>query len=147
MPQDLTDDVNIGSGNGLVPSGNKPLPEPMLTPHWRIHAALGGDELKCICGQYIDNWLVYTCSSFWSVSKSDRRFIVLSCEVSKPRDYWLNHLIASEFDSYIGNTATNGPVKFQSVCTILNTNLAASRLPEILQYVIVLVIETGRHSE
>ena len=23
--------VNIGAGNGLVPSGNKPLPEPMLT--------------------------------------------------------------------------------------------------------------------
>ena len=23
--------VNIGSGNGLVPSGNKPLPKPMLT--------------------------------------------------------------------------------------------------------------------
>ena len=23
--------VNIGSGNGLVPSGNKPLPEPVLT--------------------------------------------------------------------------------------------------------------------
>ena len=23
--------VNIGSSNGLVPSGNKPLPEPMLT--------------------------------------------------------------------------------------------------------------------
>ena len=32
MPQDLTDDkVNIGSGNGLVPSGNKRLPEPVLT--------------------------------------------------------------------------------------------------------------------
>ena len=32
MPMELTDDeVNIGSGNGLVPSGNKPLPEPMLT--------------------------------------------------------------------------------------------------------------------
>ena len=30
MPQKLTDD-NIVSGNGLVPSGNKPLPEPMLT--------------------------------------------------------------------------------------------------------------------
>ena len=26
IPQDLTDDVNIGSGNGLVPLGNKPLP-------------------------------------------------------------------------------------------------------------------------
>ena len=31
MPQDLTDDVKIGSGNGLVPSGNKPLPEAILT--------------------------------------------------------------------------------------------------------------------
>ena len=24
-------EVNIGSGSGLVPSGNKPLPEPVLT--------------------------------------------------------------------------------------------------------------------
>ena len=33
MSLDFTDSftVNIGSGNGLVPSGNKPLPEPMLT--------------------------------------------------------------------------------------------------------------------
>ena len=30
MPEDFTD-VNIGSGNGLVPSGNKPLSEPVLT--------------------------------------------------------------------------------------------------------------------
>ena len=27
--------VNIGSGNGLVPEATKPLPEPMLTYHWR----------------------------------------------------------------------------------------------------------------
>ena len=25
--------VNIGSGNGLLPDGTKPLPEPMLTNH------------------------------------------------------------------------------------------------------------------
>ena len=25
--------VNIGSGNGLLPDGTKPLPEPMLTYH------------------------------------------------------------------------------------------------------------------
>ena len=32
MPLDLIDvEVNIDSGNGLVLSGNKPLPEPMLT--------------------------------------------------------------------------------------------------------------------
>ena len=30
MSLNLTDDVNIGSGNGLVRSGNKPLPEPMV---------------------------------------------------------------------------------------------------------------------
>ena len=33
--------VNIGSGNGLVPSGNKPLPEPVFSYHqvksWCIH--------------------------------------------------------------------------------------------------------------
>ena len=43
IPLDLTDDVNIGSGNGLVPLGNKPLPEPMLAQiyvaKWR-HKAL-----------------------------------------------------------------------------------------------------------
>ena len=32
MPQDLTDDKStVGPGNGLVPSGNKPVPEPVLT--------------------------------------------------------------------------------------------------------------------
>ena len=33
--------VNIGSGNDLVPSGNKPLPEPMLTQICRNMALLG----------------------------------------------------------------------------------------------------------
>ena len=36
MAQSLTNKGNIGSGNGLVPSGNKPLPEQML----QIHVAL-----------------------------------------------------------------------------------------------------------
>ena len=30
--------VNIGSGNGLVPIGTKPLPELMLTQIWRHYA-------------------------------------------------------------------------------------------------------------
>ena len=39
--------VNIVSGNGLVPSGNKPLPEPMLTQFLgRLMASLGHNELK-----------------------------------------------------------------------------------------------------
>ena len=41
--------VNIGSGNGLVPSGNKPLPEPMLTQICHHMASLGQNELKCQC--------------------------------------------------------------------------------------------------
>ena len=38
MPQKLIDKkVNIGSANGLVPDGTKPLPEPMLS---KIYAAI-----------------------------------------------------------------------------------------------------------
>ena len=33
MPYDDIELVNIGSGNGLVPDGTKPLSEPMLTYH------------------------------------------------------------------------------------------------------------------
>ena len=44
MPMGLIDDVSIGSGNGLVPSGNKPLAEPMLTQIyvsiWRHRATM-----------------------------------------------------------------------------------------------------------
>ena len=40
--------VNIDSGNGLVSSGNKPLPEPMLTDLCRHMASLGHSELKHI---------------------------------------------------------------------------------------------------
>ena len=32
-PSDAKNWVNIGSDNGLVPDGTKPLPEPMLTYH------------------------------------------------------------------------------------------------------------------
>ena len=29
--------VNIGSGNGLLPDGTKPLPEPVSTDQWRLY--------------------------------------------------------------------------------------------------------------
>ena len=42
--------VNFGSGNGLVPSGNKPLPEPMFDPDLCHHMAwLGHNELRGYC--------------------------------------------------------------------------------------------------
>ena len=42
--------INIGSGNGLVPSGTKPLPKPMLTQDlWCLMMSLGPNELKDLC--------------------------------------------------------------------------------------------------
>ena len=48
-----------------------------------------------------------------------------------------------KFDRHIGSTAAEVPVKFQSDRTILNTNLAASRLYEILRKDVLSDIETG----
>ena len=52
--------VNIGSGNGLVPSGNKPLPEPMLTQIyvtiWLHQATMSQD----ICSHNDDEvWILF----------------------------------------------------------------------------------------
>ena len=38
--------LSISSGDGLVPSDNKPLPEPMLTQIFRHIASLGHDGPK-----------------------------------------------------------------------------------------------------
>ena len=54
-----------------------------------------------------------------------------------------NCRIALKFDRHIGSHAAEVPVKFQSDRTILNTNLAASRLYEILRKDVFLDIETG----
>ena len=35
-PEDLTDDVNIGSGDGLVPLGTKPSPDLMVTMTFKM---------------------------------------------------------------------------------------------------------------
>ena len=48
-----------------------------------------------------------------------------------------------KFDRHIGSNAAEVPVKFQSDRAILNTNLAASRLYEILRKDVFSDIETG----
>ena len=48
-----------------------------------------------------------------------------------------------KFDRHIGSTAAKVPVKFHSDRTILNTNLVASRLYEILRKEVFSDIETG----
>ena len=51
--------------------------------------------------------------------------------------------IALKFDRHLGSTAVDVAVKFQSDQAILNTNLAASRLCEILQWDVLSDIEKG----
>ena len=59
MSNDFTD-VNIGSGNNCVPSGNKPHPGPMLTKLfnavWRHQATMSWFNQKRIYFYYIILW-------------------------------------------------------------------------------------------
>ena len=55
----------------------------------------------------------------------------------------LNCRIDLKFDRHIGSTAAEVPVKLQSDRAILNTNLAASILYEILRKAVFSDIETG----
>ena len=66
--------VNIGSGNGLVSSGTKPLPEPMLNqiyaaiwhhlaPNWveswqETHHSSNHIDLCCVCCEYLEKLIV-----------------------------------------------------------------------------------------
>ena len=71
---------------------------------------------------------------------------VLSQDLVKSRSSeigGLNCRIALKFDRHFGSCTAEVPVKFQSNRTILNTNLAASILCEILQKDVLSDIETG----
>ena len=55
--------VNIGSDNGLLPDGTKPLSEPMLTYHHRYYMALTWEQLQKMC-------LIHNISSEFTPLKS-----------------------------------------------------------------------------
>ena len=44
--------VNIGSGNGLLPDGTKPMPEPMLLSHWWDPVAFSLEHFHTECRSY-----------------------------------------------------------------------------------------------
>ena len=58
--------VNIGSGNGLLPDGTKPLPEPMLTDHqWSpVTFILGQFHKRHLNHQSLKSVLKLTCKKF-----------------------------------------------------------------------------------
>ena len=72
-----------------------------------------------------------------------RLLISRSREVSKPRDFIENCTISLKFDRHLGRSAAEVPVKFQSNAIISSTNLAASRLNEILRWDVLSDVETG----
>ena len=41
--------VNIGAGNGLLPDGTKPLPEPMLIYHQMVSVAYAKEQFHKKC--------------------------------------------------------------------------------------------------
>ena len=84
----------------------------------------------------------YITTAAWAPSQyPKRRLFVRTRKVSKPRDWYFK--LSYRFDRHIGSTAAEVPVKFQSDRTILNTNLVASRLYEILRKDVFSDIETG----
>ena len=58
--------VNFGSGNGLVPSGNKPLPEPMLTKSLGLHRL--ATKLTCLIPWMLHHRIsIFACCVGWMV--------------------------------------------------------------------------------
>ena len=84
-----------------------------------------------------DLWLV----RFWAPFQYPKRRLFVRSRSHKIGTF--NCRIALKFDRHIGSTAAEVPVKFQSDRTILNTNLAASRLYEILRIDVFSDIEKG----
>ena len=71
---------------------------------------------------------------------------ILLLDLVKPRCRKIGSLIyciTLKSDRHIDSNAADVPIKFQSNRTILNTNLVASRLHEILQYDFLSDIEMG----
>ena len=99
--------VNIGSGNGLLPDGTKPLPEPMLTDHqW--------SPMTVILGQFHKRCLNHeSLKSVWKL------YWVFKC--SSCLEIW----------QALESTPTETSFIFQTDRTILNINLPASRVREI----------------
>ena len=70
--------VNIGSGNGRVPSGSKPLPEPMLTMNyvaiWHHWATMRHDSIRHYIYLYYRLDIIMKNKSMWNMSQTYFRY-------------------------------------------------------------------------
>ena len=86
--------VNTGSGNGLLPDGTKPLPEPMLTLHYWGSVAVIWEQFYSKHPSYYSDELVWNFSSKIIVRSSRGQWvneaIVGNLEADQLRHWWLH---------------------------------------------------------
>ena len=105
--------INIGSGNGLVPSGNKPLPEPLLIQIyitiWCHNATVSLSVLikiwicthlpTCCSSPTLAHWSPSLLLPIWNKSHCQRLWHLISCDkwsgpqvkYSKTSDWYQKH--------------------------------------------------------
>ena len=129
--------VSIGSGNGLAPVRRQAITWTNADPvHWRIYAALGGDELKWsldykeLIKRLRCMWVFQgLCSRRGRMSCHAYHFILWSLESIQFRCW--NYCTALKFDRCFSTTAAETPVKFQSNQMIWNLYVMTLRFHKI----------------
>ena len=103
-----------------------------------------------MCKQPSVDVIRYSCNNktsrlqhvFWaSIHWADRRRAAISREVSKLRDSGLYFSSHYEFNRHLGWSAAEMPSRFQSDTVIMKSNLAVSRLHEVLRKAVLLLSE------
>ena len=85
--------VNIGSGNGLLPDGTKPLPESVLTNHQWGLAAFISEHFHWKCSGYISlTWV-------WKLQ--------IECTVTRPRDQWVKAFTPVKMEKNVASDILN----------------------------------------
>ena len=86
--------VNIGSGNGLLFDGTKPLPEPMLTDHqWSpVTLILGQFHKRCLNHQSLKS--VWKLHVYNSIQISQGQWVNMTLHCNRPT---ITHRLATEF--------------------------------------------------
>ena len=126
--------VNIGSGNGLLPDGTKPLPEPMLTDHqWSpVTFILGQFHKRCLNHQSL--------KSVWKLIKSKISF-------KFPRGQWV--IIPLRPYKYLENLVEDaGTVKLKSYLSLGPVNIFPNFSPWwLIQWFSSLIMHLQNHSD
>ena len=116
--------VNTGSGNGLVPPGNKPLPGPMLTQFCVIYIEISS---SCWSQPVVDDWYLIDVDSIrWSFMVSGYMYLLMN-------KYWIIFTVYDCYDgcdicicTFIAYFVRNDEIKMFSQCVGYNCCMLVS---------------------